>query len=141
MNAADASKLCAQNSAVLLNYQHPRSAFLRLRSGEEVLISVGTTSAKVFRRNPLFGWALPKRCVSKPLVAWEGRYAQFNNLHRAACRGIVLDGLLDLISRAESIGELCLAWPFIKNPLEVASVKLFHETFPDPNLPANPTRE
>lgn len=141
MNVSDASNLCAQHGAVLLNYQHPRLALLRLRSGDALLISIGTTSAKVFKRNPLFGWALPKRCVSRPLVEWEERYAQFNNLHRAICRGMLLDGLLDLISRAESIDELCLAWPFIKNPLEVASVKLFQETFPDPNLPANPTGE
>jgi len=44
---------------------------------------------------------------------------------------MVLDGLLDLVSRAESIDELCLAWCFLKNPLEVASIKLFKETFPD----------
>ena len=139
MNAADASKLWAQHGATLLNYQYPRLALLGLRSREEVLISIGTVSAKVFRRNPLFGWALPKCCVSKPLVEWEPRYSRFKNLHRTVCRGMVLDGLLDLVPRANSIDELCLAWCAIKNPLEVASVKLFQETFPDPNLPANPT--
>lgn len=131
MKVSDAFKLCAEHGAVLLNYQQPRLALMALRSGEQVLISIGTTSAKVFRRDRLFGWVIPKRCVSKPLAAWEKRYTQFNNLHRTICRGMVLDGLLDLVSRTESIDELCLAWCVLKNPLEVASTKLFKETFPD----------
>src|SRR5207249_8007270 len=119
MNVSDASNLCAEHGGVLLNYQHPRMALMALRSGEQILISIGTASAKVFRRSRLFGWTIPKRCVSKPIAVWEKRYTQFNNLHRTICRGMVLDGLLDLVSRAESIDELCLAWSVLKNPLEV----------------------
>lgn len=140
MNIADASKLCEEHGAVLLNYQHPRLTMLALRSGEQVLISIGTTSAKVSRRNSLFGWFLPKCCVSKPLVAWDARYTQFDTFHRAICRGMVLDGLLSLISRVDSIDELCLAWCVIKNPLQVAAVELFESTFPSA-APQNETTE
>jgi hypothetical protein len=139
MNVSDASKLCEEHGAILLNYHHPRLATLALRSGELVLISIGTTNAKVFRRNSWFGWFLAKCCVSKPLVTWDARYAQFDNFHRAICRGMVLDGLLSLISRVDSIDELCVAWCVIKNPLEVAAVQLFQSTFPNITPPNEAT--
>jgi hypothetical protein len=106
-----------------------------LPSGEQIVISIGTTSAKIFRRRALVGWFAPKCCVSKSLVEWEPRYQQFNGLHRTICRGMVLDGLVDLVSRAKSIGELRLAWCALKNPLEVSSVALFKQTFPDAKFP------
>jgi len=133
MNVSDASKLCAEHGATLINYQHPRMALIGLRSGEHVLISIGTTSAKIFRRSRWFGWVIPKCCASKPLTEWEPRYTQCNNLHRTICRGMVLDGLLNLVPRANSIDELCIAWCAIKNSREIASVKLFTKTFPDTN--------
>jgi hypothetical protein len=82
----------------------------------------------------------PKCCASKSLVEWEPRYSQFNGFHRAICRGMVLDGLVDLVSRAQSIGELRLAWCAIRNPLEVSSVALFKRTFPDVKTPDEATK-
>jgi hypothetical protein len=128
MNVSDAAILCEQHGSTLVNYQEIRLAVLMLRSGEQVLISIGTTSAKVFRRSSVFGWRFPKCCVSKTLVSWDSRYTQFDNFHRAVCRGMVLDGLLSLISRVESIDELCLAWCAFRNPLEVAASELFKRT-------------
>jgi hypothetical protein len=53
---------------------------------------------------------------------------------------MVLDGLVDLVSRAQSIGELRLAWCAIRNPLEVSSVALFKRTFPDVKTPDEATK-
>jgi hypothetical protein len=140
VNADDATKLCADHGALLLQYQSPRVAMLMLPSAEPLLISIGTTSAKIFRRSPLFGWFLPRCVASKQLSAWEPRYAQFNSLHRTMCQGMVLDGLVDLVSRAKSVAELRLAWCALKNPLEVSSVALFKQTFPDSKFPDDATQ-
>jgi hypothetical protein len=113
---------------------------LMLPSTEPLLITIGTTSAKIFQRSRLFGWFIPRCVASKQLSAWEPRYAQFNSLHRTICRGMVLDGLVDLVSRAKSIGELGLAWCALKNPLEVSSVALFKQTFPDSKFPDDATQ-
>lgn len=135
MDVDDATKLCADHGALLLQYQSPRVAMLMLPSAEPLLISIGATSAKILRRSRLFGWFMPRCVASKQLSAWEPRYTQFNGLHRTICRGMVLDGLVDLVSRAKSIGELRLAWCALKNPLEVSSVALFKQTFPDAKFP------
>jgi hypothetical protein len=131
VNIDVATKLCADHGSLLLQYQSPRVAMLMLPSAEPLLISIGTTSAKIFRRRTLFGWFLPCCVASQSLSAWEPRYKQFNSLHRTICRGMVLDGLVDLVSRAKSIDELRLAWCALKNPLELSSVALFKQTFPD----------
>lgn len=140
MNIPDATKLCADHGALLLQYQFPRVAMLMLPSAEQLLISIGVTSAKIFRRSRLFGWFIPRCIASKQLSAWEPRYAQFNSLHRNICRGMVLDGLIDLVSRVKSIGELRLAWCALKNPLEVSSVAFFKQTFPDSKFPHDATQ-
>src|SRR5258707_1375010 len=105
MNISEASKLCESHGAVVLRYEPPRVAVLRLRSGEQVMISIGTASAKMFRQNSILGWYLPKCCASTPLATWDERYPRFNNLHRTICQGMALDGLVSLISRLESIDE------------------------------------
>ena len=140
MNSEAASKLCETHGSILLHYQSPSVARLLLPSGEQIAISIGTTSAKIFRRRALLGWFAAKCCASKSLIEWEPRYTRFNGFHRAICRGMILDGLVDLVSRAHSIGELCLAWCAIRNPLEVASVALFQQTFPDAKAPDETTK-
>src|SRR4051812_39524980 len=117
MDASAATKLCESRGAALLLYNPPGVAKVMLRSGDQLVISVGATSAKLFRRSPLFGWFVPRCCASKSLAEWDARYPQFDSLHRNVSRGMVLDGLLDLIPRAESLAELCLAWCAIRNPL------------------------
>ena|SRR6266446_4924921 len=140
MNIDAASKVCESHGSVLLQYKSPGVAKLLLTSGEQIVISIGTTSAKIFRRSALFGWFAPKCCASKSLVEWEPRYTQFSGFDRAICRVMVLDGLVDLVSRAHSIGELSLAWCAIQNPLEVASVALFKQTFPGAKAPNEATQ-
>jgi hypothetical protein len=141
MNVHDATELCAEHGSLLLQYHSPRVAMLMLPSAERLLISIGTMNAKIFRRNALFGWFLPRCVASQSLSAWEPRYTQFNSLHRTVCRGMVLDGLVDLVSRAKSIDELRLAWCALKNPLEVSSVALFKQTFPDTQFPTDATNQ
>jgi hypothetical protein len=131
MTDTDASKLCESHGATLLIYKPPRMASVVLRSREEIMISIGPTHAKIFKPSRLFGWLIPRCCASKPLAEWHSSYTQFNSLHRNICRGMVLDGLVDLVTSADSVAELCLAWCSIRNPLEITSLALFKQTFPD----------
>ncbi len=122
MDATNASKLCESHGATLLHYNPPGVARLAFRSREQIMISIGTASAKLFRPSRLFGWLFPRCCASKSLAEWDPRYTQFDAFHRNISRGMALDGLLDLVTRADSISELRLAWCAIRNPFEVASV-------------------
>ena len=140
MDANDASKLCESHGAALLHYTWPRVAKLVMRSREHILISIGIKTAKIFRPTPVLGWLFPTCCVSKPLAEWDARFREFRGVQRVAARGMVLDGLLDLVSRADSVAELCLAWCVIRNPMEIASIALFKETFPDIQLPGDATK-
>ena len=132
MDIDAASKLCNDHGTTLLHYKAPDVATLLLASGEQVVISVGTTSAKTFRRRALLGWLVPRCCAAKSLVEWEPRYTRFSTFDRRICRAMVLDGLLDLVSRIESIAELCVAWCVIRNPVQVAALAMFTQTFHKP---------
>jgi hypothetical protein len=140
MNIEAADKLCSSNGATLLHYKWPGVASVVLRSREQVVISIGTTSAKIFARRALLGWLAPKSCATRSLMEWEPRYAKFSDFHRNLCRGTVLDGLLDLVSRADSIKELKLSWHNIRNPLQVAAVATFEKMFPQTRTPDEETK-
>lgn len=127
MAPAKATKLCESHGSALLSYQYPCVATLALRSGESIMLSIGTTTAKIFRRNSIFGWLFPKRLASHPLVAWDPRYPKFRDLERDVCKGMALDGLLSLISSVESINELCRTWPALGNPVEVGAIMMFDD--------------
>jgi len=117
---------CLKNGSQLLSYADARAAFLILPSGEQVVISVGTASAKVGVRRPLLGWYLPRVVASEQLSKWDDQYTQRNALQRCAVRANFLDGLLSLISGFKSTAELRLAWCVIRNPIEVAVLHQFY---------------
>jgi hypothetical protein len=62
--------------------------------------------------------------VSVP-SAWQSHYPQYNKVHRLSCRIIALDGLLELLSRYETMEEIREAWPMIQNPLAVVAQQMF----------------
>ena len=132
MNTTDATKVCETNGARLIHYETARVAKIELPSGEQVLISIGTASAKLYRKNRLFGWFLPRSFVSKPLVEWDPRYCHVSGFDRDVFRGMILDGLLSLLSRFKSIDELNRGWPTMKNPMEVASLEFYRRLIPKP---------
>jgi hypothetical protein len=101
MTVENIAKSCEEHGAVLLQYQSPRVAVPRLSSGEDVFISIGTSTARVYRRNRVFGWFLAKRVVSRQLASWDSNFATSNGFHREAYRKMFLDGLIDLISQCK----------------------------------------
>ena len=121
MEESAAKSLCLKNGSQLLSYADARAALLVLRSGEPLIISVGTTSAKLCVRRPIFGWHLPRVIASEQLSKWERQYNQLTALQREAIRAYVLDGLLSLVSGFASLAELQLAWRVLRNPLEVGA--------------------
>jgi hypothetical protein len=140
MEIADASKICESHGAALYKYRPPRMAMVTLRSREKLLISVGISTAKIFRATPLLGWLLPRCCASRAIAEWDSGYAAYDALQRNVCRGMILDGLLNLTSRAESVEQLCLAWCILKNPLDVASRDLFN-IFPSDSSPSQTSHD
>jgi hypothetical protein len=121
MDEQKASAISARNGSLLLNYELGRSAFLLLASGEQVVISIGTVTTKVFVRRAIVGWRFPKTIASQPINAWQPTFLSLDKLRRFACGCMVLDGLVDLVSRCRSLSELRMAWPALRNPIEVAA--------------------
>ena len=121
MDEASAKSLCLKNGSQLLSYAEGRAALLVLRSGESLIISVGTSSAKLCVRRPILGWRIPSVIASEQLSKWERQYNQLTALQREAIRAYVLDGLLSLVSGFASLAELQLAWRVLRNPLEVGA--------------------
>jgi hypothetical protein len=55
MNEQMARSIVEANGSKLLSHKLGRAAFLVLPSNEEVVISIGTSTAKVFARRPIIG--------------------------------------------------------------------------------------
>ena len=124
MDETTAKSHCLRNGSQLLSYSGARAASLILHSGEQVVISIGPTTAKVCVSRPLFGWFLPRVVASERLSKWDDRYSQSNAFYRDVFQAMILDGLLSLVSRFRSVAELQLAWSVLRNPIEVAVLEL-----------------
>jgi hypothetical protein len=59
MDETIAKAHCLKHGSQLLLYRGGRVAAVVLQSGEHVVISIGTVTAKVFVRRPLSKWWLP----------------------------------------------------------------------------------
>jgi len=57
--------------------------------------------------------------VSQQLSHWESKYRILGKLKHFGIASMVLDGLVSLISRIRDFRELVLAWPVMKNPIDV----------------------
>jgi hypothetical protein len=130
MNEDKAKIICEKNGSTLSSYKLGSGAFLILPSGEPIMISVGTATAKVFTKRPIFGWHFPKVIVSQPIKDWEPTFPTLDRLHRYACVAMVLDGLLSLLAPCKSIAELRLEWPVLlrdprRHPIAVAAMGSF----------------
>jgi len=110
---------------LVLNYKAGRSALVDLPSGEQIVISIGTATAKVIAKRAIVGWYLPKVVASERLDTWQPEFRQFNELHRRINRDMFLDGVLASLSQCRSIDDIRRAWPTMQNPiLVVAKEKL-----------------
>jgi len=89
----------------------PNVVELLLTSGEQVGISLGVTTAKVFA---------PGRSgiASGTFVQWEHNYFRLDTDDRNVTRGMVMLGLIDLVSRAGSIAGIQPLWDSV-NPIDV----------------------
>ena len=116
---------CLKHGSKLLLYTSGHVASIVLRSGEHVVISIGTDTAKIFTRRPLLGWWLPRVVVSEQLSKWDNRYLQFNDLYRGVLRAMILDRLLILVLRCSSVIEFAnsLSWDS-GNPIEITVLEL-----------------
>jgi hypothetical protein len=116
-----ARSIVEANGSELLSYKLGRAAFLVLLSNEEVVISIGASTAKVFARRPIIGWRFPRTIAMRRIDYGEPIFGSLDRLRRFACGCMVLDGLMGAISRYRSISELQLGWTVIRNPMEVAA--------------------
>jgi hypothetical protein len=85
MTEADARIICENYGSSLLSYELGRAAYVVLPSKEHIVISIGTSSAKVCTKRAIFGWRLPKVVASQSLSAWEPRSALLDRLRRFGC--------------------------------------------------------
>jgi hypothetical protein len=119
MNERDAKAICENHGSSFLSYELGRAAYIVLPSNEHVIISIGTSTAKLVTKRTIFGWMFPRVIASRSIATWEPTFDKLDRLRRFGCGAMVLDGLLSLVSRCGSLDELRLAWPAIRNPLEV----------------------
>ena|SRR2546422_723062 len=111
-NAKDKKQTCQ-----VLNRKAGRFALIGLASGEQIVISIGSATAKILAKRAFVGWYLPKVVASERLSTWQSEYPHQNGFYRGICRGLVLEGLLDLLSNCQSVDEIRQAWPRMENPL------------------------
>src|SRR5262249_30195886 len=104
----------------ILNEKKGPCAMRVLPSGEQILISIGSATAKILVKRPLFGWLFPKVIVSEQLSAWQPEYPRYNVFYRQICQSMVLDGLLTSLSQCQSLKELQQCWKTMQNPIAVA---------------------
>jgi hypothetical protein len=109
MNEVDAKTICENHGPSLLSYELGKAAYIVLPSSEPIVISIGTSTVKVFTKRAIFGWRFPKVIVSQSIATWEPRFDKLDRLRRFGCGAMVLDGLLSLVSRCRSLDELRLA--------------------------------
>lgn len=128
MKEGDARVTCESRGSSMLSYQLGKAAYIVLPSNERIIISIGTLTVKVLTKRSIIGWKFPKVIVSQSIASWEERFDKFDRLRRFGCGAMILDGLLCLVSSFKSIEELRLAWPVLRNHLEVwASEKLYNK--------------
>ncbi len=120
MKQEEAQAVCAKYGSVLQQYQMGRVALLILPSHEPLIISIGTTTAKVLTKRAFGGWKFPKTLGSKVLSDWIPDFNRLSAAQRFAGGAMVLDGLLSLTARARNVAEISLAWIVLRDPVEVA---------------------
>jgi hypothetical protein len=120
MDTEEAKALCAKHGSALQKYELGRVASITLPSGEMLIVSIGTTTAKILIKHPIFGWFFPKIVGKKNLSDWVPGFLTLPRLQRFAAGAMVLDGLVSLSARANSAAELSLAWTVLRNPVEIA---------------------
>lgn len=111
---------CLKYGSVLRHYKTGYVATVVLPSCEVIIVSIGTSSAKIFIKRAFFGWLFPRTVGKKDLAGWIPDFKRLSGMQRFAARAMVLDGLVSLTSRAKYAGELSLAWAALRNPVEVA---------------------
>ena len=103
MELTNLNELIATRNCELRQYEEGKLAVLRLPSQEELMLSMGTSSLKVFRKGRLLGWVAPKMVFSVDLAAigWH----QCIPLTRTVMSALLITKSLDLLSRAQSIDD------------------------------------
>lgn len=113
--------LCKKNGSTLASYTRGRSAFVVLSSMEPIIVSIGVTTAKIAKKRPLLGWYLPKKIASERIEIWDEQFYSYNSFLRLAARGLVLDGLIILLSKCRSVEDILTAWGSLDNPSKIGS--------------------
>jgi hypothetical protein len=112
----------------IVNEKSGRFAMIALVSGEQILISVGTATAKVLIKRPLFGWVFPKTIISERLSVWQPEYPRYNGFNRRRCRSMALEGLLLSLSHCKSVIQIQHAWKTMRNPIAIVGLAMMKES-------------
>jgi hypothetical protein len=104
MELSRAKALCTERGCELLRYEEGRKALIQLPSCEQVLVSMGASSVKVFRKGGLLGWFSPKTVLSFNLrpIGWD----ECTPLARSLMAFLLVDGTINLITEGGSIQEI-----------------------------------
>jgi len=131
MNEQDARAICEKHGSAFLSYEVGRAAYIVLPSNEHIIISIGTSTAKVLIKRRIFGWRFPRVIASQSIATWEPTFRKLDRLRRFACGVMALDGLLSLVSKCKSVDELRLVWPVMRNPMEVMASSMIDGKYLD----------
>lgn len=99
--------VCDRAGCSLRSYQDGKLAQVILRSGELIMISIGTTTVKLFARGAFLGWTFP-RCVGTwSFLDVDPGWLRNVPLTRMLFSHFVLNALVELVSTCSSIAEVC----------------------------------
>lgn len=104
MELSKAKALSTERGCKLLQYEEGRIALIELPSREQMLVSMGASSIKVFRKRVLFGWRLPTTVLSCDLSS--SGWHQCIPLTRAFMSILLVDAAMAIITEASSIREI-----------------------------------
>jgi hypothetical protein len=104
MELSNLKALIAKRNCELLQYEEGKVALVQLPSQEQIIISMGNSSMKIFRKATLFGWWRPKTVLSVDLAAigWH----QCVPLTRNVMSVLLIAKSLDLLTQERSIREV-----------------------------------
>jgi hypothetical protein len=110
---AAANALCEARGCKLINYEVAKAAFVALPSNDNVIISVGATTAKVFQKNPFFAilpgkysWLYPKAILTFDMQVLDAEWQQLIPMTRLLIHVYILYAMLDLITSCKSSTEI-----------------------------------
>lgn len=104
MELSHLKALIEKRDCELLQYDEGKVALVRLPSQEQIIISMGTSTMKVFSKTRFFGWSRPKTILSVDLMPFG--WFECIPMTRVIMSILLITKSVDLLTQAQSIRDI-----------------------------------